>query len=232
MTAVAAAGAPPAVLTFGTLREVVREGRIGGRVALSQVVARPHAWGLGALAQLRGEVAILDGTIWISTVEDSQLVTTASPAARDSACLLVAAHVPAWRDVRITAPIPLAALQDTLAARGAGLGLPRGGPFPFQVEGPLAGLEWHVIDARRLAPGPSSHEAHQEAAMRGRRDAVRGTLVGFYSDHHAGVFTHHTTHVHAHVVVAAESLSAHVDDVVVGAGAVLRLPAVGATPGR
>lgn len=214
-----------AVETFGTLREMIHDGRTGARAPLSAALSRPHAYALGALARLEGEFVIMDGKVWESRPgEHGAIRTTTYAPAADSAALMVVSHVAAWRDIRVTRAIPIGVLQETLAVRAAALGLPRSGPFPFLIEGPVTGLRWHVVDGRLLAPGPSSHEAHAKAAVHGVGDEANATLVGFYSDHHQGVFTHHDSEVHIHLLLTARGLAAHIDSMCVSPGAVLRLP--------
>jgi alpha-acetolactate decarboxylase len=223
----APAPAPVQVETFGSLRDIIHAGRLEGRAALSAALSRPHAYALGALARLDGEFVIVDGKVWETRPgERGSLRATAYAARADSAALMVVSHVTGWHDIPVMRAIPIQALQETLAARATLLGLPRSGPFPFLIEGPVTGLRWHVADGRLLARGPSSHEAHLKASVHGARDSISVTLVGFYSDHHQGVFTHHDSQVHMHVLLAAEAIAAHVDSVCVSPGAVLRLPIV------
>jgi hypothetical protein len=107
--------------------------------------------------------------------------------------------------------------------RGQALGLPAGGAFPFLVEGPVSHVQWHVADGSKLPPGPSSHEEHAKAAVHGMRDHVTATLLGFYSDHDMGNWLHHDSNVHVHALLPG-GLAAHLDDVTLEPGAVLRLP--------
>ncbi len=51
---------------------------------------------------------------------------------------------------------------------------------------------------------------------------MRGTLVGFYSPRHHGVFTHMGSNAHAHCVAEKPLSSGHVDDVVILEGAKIR----------
>ena len=220
----AAATRAPAVRCYGAFREIIHEGRLEGRTTLATALAKPHAYALGALAELDGEFIVLDGKAYLSRPDHKGgVVDSASPAGADSAALLVFSNVKTWREVRLTHPVTLADLPGTVMARGKALGLPAGGPFPFLIEGSLESLEWHVADGSKLPPGPSTHEEHAKAAVHGAKDHVTATLLGFYSDHDAGTFLHHDSNVHVHTLLPG-GMAAHVDDVTVEAGAVLRLP--------
>lgn len=214
----------PEVRWVGALREILHEGRFEGRAPIAAALRQPHAYALGALAGLDGEFIVLDGVAHLSRPDRKGGLTNATSAGRDSAALMVYAHVPAWHSIQLNRAIPIARLADTIAARAAALGLPAGKPLPFLVEGPMSSLAWHVADGQKLPPGPSTHEAHAAAAVGGTRSAATGTLLGFFSRQHKGVFLHRDLDVHLHVWLPAESLAAHVDGVVVSPGAILRLP--------
>jgi len=215
------------VRSFGMLREIIRQGRIEGRARIKDAADGTHAYALGALAGLHGEFVMLDGRAHLSRPDGrGGTHNSVSEAGEDSVALMVAARVPSWRTVPVDAPISLDALEDTLAARATALGLQKGGPFPFLVQGGLHDLRWHVVDGSRIPPGPSDHQTHMKAAVRGARDTVTATLLGFYSDHHVGVLLHHDRDVHVHVLLPPDGIAAHVDGVTLDAGAVLRLPRV------
>jgi acetolactate decarboxylase len=84
-----------------------------------------------------------------------------------------------------------------------------------------------VIDGRKLPGGPSSHAEHLQAAVQIQRENVDGRLIGFFSTRHHGVFTHHSSNTHIHVVLPDEKLSGHVDNVTIAKEAILMLPAEG-----
>ncbi len=209
----------------GSLREVVREGRIDARVGLAALLPDRDLHALGALAGLRGEVTIVAGRTWLAYPGDAGGARhDVVPESAEQAALLVSARVPEWRRTTIDEDVAFADLDAWVerTARAAGVDVAR--PFPYLVEGPVKDLRWHVIDGRRLAPGPSSHEDHLRAAVAEELAAGTALLVGFFGPDHAGIFTHHTTRTHVHAIVEERRASGHVDHVVVGAGARLALP--------
>lgn len=67
--------APPSPATievrhFGALRQIMHEGRTKAAVRLDQVVPGPHAFALGALSELRGEVTVVDDVVWTAYPRD------------------------------------------------------------------------------------------------------------------------------------------------------------------
>lgn len=213
--------AAPMVESHGALRAIVHERDLGAKTALAPVLAKPHAYAIGALAGLRGEITVIDGTAWLSYAgKDRTEKTTTSD---EQAALLVVAHVPRWRRIRINRTVPIEDLEAFVAAqaRKAGLGKK---PFPFVIEGTFDALLWHVIDGTKLPAKSRSHEEHMQAAVQRTLDAGRATLVGFYSSEHQGVFTHQGENIHVHVVVPAENSSGHLDSATIRKGSTLLLP--------
>lgn len=97
--------------------------------------------------------------------------------------------------------------------------------YPFVLEGEFEDLQWHVIDASRLTGGASSHEDHQAAAIKSSRERASATLVGFYSEHDQGVFTHMGSNTHIHCVLDEPLATGHVDHVTIPAGTKVKFPA-------
>jgi hypothetical protein len=95
---------------------------------------------------------------------------------------------------------------------------------PFQIIGTFPSLAWHVVDGNRLSGPITSHEDHLRAADRMRAHDVEARLLGFYSAHDQGVFTHAGSRTHVHGVLEQPLRMGHIDDATIAAGSVLLLP--------
>lgn len=220
----------PEVEVHGALREMMHEGRTGPVVEVARATGTPEVLAVGALAHLAGEVTVLDGEAWLSYAEaDGTARTVHTRAPSDSAALLVVGRLPAAQWVTLEEDLPLEALAGRVAELARARGVDTTRPFPFVVEGPLRDVAWHVVDGRKLRPG-ASHREHAAAGVQGQRAQATGVLVGFYSTRHHGIFTHHDSDAHVHVVLPEENASGHLDGVTVGRGARLRLPAPASQP--
>jgi acetolactate decarboxylase len=193
-------------------------------VGLADVLRLPHCYAVGALDGLRGEVTIVDGEVWLSYPADQDSYRTLrTKETVERATLLVAAHVPTWQDRVLTEELGSDHLDETLADLASKSGVDTSKPFPFVLRGRFPQVSFHVIDGRRVG-STGDHAAHAAAGITRTERDRQGTLVGFYSVHHAGVFTHFGQRTHVHLVADAPEASGHVDDVVIGAGSVLKLP--------
>jgi acetolactate decarboxylase len=209
------------VQVWGALRAVMHEGKTQGNVVLSNIVPGPHAYAVGALSGLRGEVTIVDDDVVISLGETDGAVRTLTELPREEAAtLLVRSVVPRWTRHTVDHPIDANRVDDEVEniAKGAGLDLESG--FAVLVEAKAKSLEWHVLGGQ-AAPGQNAHHGPRSV---GKLSGVDVMLVGFYSRHDQGVFTHMGERTHFHVVPKGERMTGHVDSMALEPGAVIRLP--------
>jgi acetolactate decarboxylase len=215
------------VSQVGQMRAVMREGHTEPRAALTEFVAAPHAFAVGAMAGLDGEVTILDGQVWITRVFAGRPVPSGPHATPDDkATLLIGAHVPAWRSISLPAAAGGGELEALIAQQAREHGLDASKPFPFRIEGVLSALDMHVINGFCPHSGGEAEAARQPWTFAGA-PATRATIVGFYAAGSEGEMTHHGTAIHAHAIVTMDAgpVTGHVDAMTVGPGAVLMLPA-------
>jgi alpha-acetolactate decarboxylase len=209
---------PPRVRWFGALHEIMHQGRTAAAVRLADVVPGPHAWGLGALEGLNGEVTVLNDSVWLARPgpDGHASIEKVTPTS-EGAALFVVANVATWREESITERVPVTELDaflDKRVSRSAG----PGAAVALRIEGPVSSLRWHVVDGSKLQPG-ASHAEHARSAVSGILEQADAVLVGFYSSVHQGVFTHAGSRSHLHVLVESPLISGHVDAVTLEPGA-------------
>lgn len=215
------------VQVHGALRAMFHEGQTGAMVNLDSLLPRPGLYAVGALADLSGEVTVIDGRAYLAFPEVAEGARTELTLQSDAgATLLVAAVVPSWNGFVTDRAIRFEDLDGEIGRLAVAAGLGLDDRFPFLLEGTFDDLQWHVIDGRRLTGGGSSHQDHLAAASRAGRDRARATLVGFYSENDQGVFTHMGSKTHIHCVLDLdEPLAAgHVDRVDIPAGTTVKFP--------
>jgi acetolactate decarboxylase len=187
-------------------------------------VSTSDAIGVGALSELRGEVTLYDDEVWLAYANDDGTARVSKVrASHEQAALLVVANVAAWRRIPMPSEVPFDRLDEEIERLARANGADEHRPIPLVIEGSFAGLEWHVVDGRKLAT-TSTHEQHAAAAARGSVGRSTGALVGFFSTRHQGVFTHMSKKTHFHAVLPNENVSGHVDGVTILPGATLLTP--------
>jgi len=206
----------------GRLSIVHRQGDASPQVSLADIMESAGFWALGPLAGLRGEITVIDGQFFIARVINDTIAV--SHETDIEAPFLVYGSVKRWQEVIIpdsvrTIPdldIWLAHLADSLGA----LGLPD--VFPFKVISSQSDVDFHVINNQE--PGFQISRPHYELMRYFALQFHPLTLLGVFSKHHAGIFTHHDQWTHIHVVSADNHFAGHVDSLLLGSDAVLFIP--------
>lgn len=211
----------PEVRYVGEMRKVMRDGDLRAAIDLGLLAKTRHLYALGPVEGLKGEVTVWDGVPSIAQVREGKIAVAKSFAFK--ACFLVYAQVENWREV----PIP-AEIEDEKqfaefvprAAKKLGIDIQR--PFPFAVKSTPSKVVFHIVHKTDDLPHTKERHDKIKIPFTVENEAVR--FVGFYSDHHHGVFTHHDSNIHMHVITEDGKQSGHVDTIQFHKAGTLLLP--------
>lgn len=208
----------------GELKNIMHKGDISAQADLNDFKDLEHIYALGAVENLKGEILVLDGQAFISSVQDEQLVLDGS--FDHKATLLVYAAVSNWNSIDIPNKISTyEELEQFIEQSANEHGIDTEEPFPFLIKGTPASFDWHVIDWPE-GDAKHSHQKHVDSGLNGTVEHKAVEILGFYSKHHHAIFTHHTTNMHLHVKTTDNSISGHLDGIELGKGMTLKLPAI------
>ncbi len=188
----------PQVSTIGELRLIMHQGKFEARVRLDTLVKK-GTYGLGAVDSLKGELMVLDGEIFKSHVESDSLSTIRDQSSR--ATLFVYTSVPSWDTVEYSGVSNI----ENLLERSQDLSK----SFPFLLIGHPS-LDYHVIN---FDSEKGDFSKHKEGAFRGSFEDELVTILGFYSTNAKGIYTHHDSNLHMHVINADKTIMGHVDQI-------------------
>lgn len=222
----ATAGANPNVQAHGSFRRMFHRKEFSAQVALKDAlkdaVSGAGIYGLGALADLAGEITIHDGAVFISHGKRMDGLIDQRQAGEAQATLLATARVEKWREVAIPGAMKQAELQAFVVAQARAAGLDTRAAFPFLIRGDIENYRWHVIaepNPHFGGHGGNAPIARQFAAA-GKRMAAE--VVGFYSgDRLEGVISHPGEKFHEHLLDPARTLTGHLDAYDIASGALL-----------
>lgn len=229
---VIAGGAPHPVITgppdepastvriVGAMKNVMRQGQLYGIINLDTIADKRHLYGLGPVEYLSGEILIVDGRSYVSTVEsDTSMTVQETYAVR--APFFVYAHVAEWREYTVPDSIrTMQQLETWIDALTAGAVR----PFAFRLSGEVEKAVIHIVNLPEGAQVRSPEEAHRGQKNFELRDE-KVHIVGFFSTEHQAVFTHHDTYVHMHLITHDHTGMGHLDEAILKAGtATLYLP--------
>jgi cytochrome c peroxidase len=219
---------------YGTMREAIGMGQHQGRVVLGQIADQPHFYGVGALANLQGEITLFDSQLFVSTVNPAGRPITLTPedAATMQGTLLIGARVEEWIDVPVERSIRPADVDRFLGelAQRYQIDINDSHPaFPFLIQGVLEDVHLHII--RGACPVHSRRNkvvlAEEERPFEWHQRQLNGRVVGVYAVNQAGKLTHPGTNIHAHLIFHTEdgsTVTGHLEQFGIEAGSTVRLP--------
>ncbi|UKN01095.1 acetolactate decarboxylase [Paracrocinitomix mangrovi] len=206
----------------GELKKIMHKNDISAHAKLSDFNGESHLYALGAVEGLKGEILILDGVPYISSVNGDSLKIDNS--FDYNASLLVYASIEEWHEKDIPDDVKTYAdLEEFVAFQAELSGINMNKPFPFMLKGVADTLNWHVIN---WPEGDTihTHEKHVSSGLNGTFTSIDTEILGFYSDSHHGIFTHHSTNMHLHFLSDDKKRSGHLDDLYLGSEVKLLLP--------
>jgi acetolactate decarboxylase len=209
------------VKVAGAMRNIMQNNDLSAKIALDTLVPTANLYGLGPIEGLEGEVIILNSIPYVSSVDDGKVVTKQTQKVK--AAMLVYTQVKNWQTTQLTSPVKnYAELERVIEKYAKAKGVDLSKPFPFLLEGKVTRTSFHVIDWQEGVTHTAAN--HKQFAKYGELKNEEVQIVGFYSDKHHSIFTHHTTNMHLHVVNKAKTLVGHLDDIVLQNQIVLKLP--------
>ncbi|MDX1908682.1 MAG: acetolactate decarboxylase [Bacteroidia bacterium] len=208
------------VTVIGAMRDVMWKGELGGNLRLDTLLPQAHLYGLGPVAYLTGEILILDGKSYRSTVAADASIKTEETYDLQ-APFFGYAHVPAWREH----PLPDSILTIRQLETYLDQTIPAGNrPLMFRLVGDFVEMTIHIVN---LPPGTmvQSPAAAHQGQQTYQLPHEAGEVLGFFSTKHKTIFTHHDTWLHMHFITQDRQKMGHVDHFLLPKGGVtLYLP--------
>lgn len=194
----------PMVNSIGELRQIMHQGKFQARISLDTLM-KTNIYGLGAMDSLSGELLILNGNVLQSFVQLDSLIVLND--ANASATLLVYANVATWDTLNLSSTTDLEFELEKVRDLSI--------PFPFMLIGkPL--IDYHVIN---FDSENGDFSKHKDGAFKGSLENEEVTILGFYSTNAKGIYTHHDSNMHLHVINDDQSVMGHVDAISLAGGA-------------
>jgi len=196
------------VNVVGAMKNVMWKGELEGNIQLDTISNTKGLYGLGPESFLTGELLINDGKAYLSKVTSDSTMSVEKTFAV-TAPFFVYANVTDWKE--ITLPETIKTIQDlekfidtktTEFKR----------PFAYKLKGKVNKATIHIQNLPEGTKVSSPEEAHQgQTNYELENEAV--TIIGFFSTAHKGIFTHHDSFLHMHLITKDERQMGHLDAV-------------------
>ena len=200
------------VYTSGKAKNVMMGIDLSSTVALDTLLVKQHLYALGPVDDLQGEITVFDGEVCAAEVTNKRKRNVKLREAEGlKAPFLVYAYVPEWKTYSVEVDLQnLKDLENIVDSLGRVHGYTKKEAFPFLVEATFLEVEYHIIK-RNKREKQHSHEAHNAAKIHFSNCLIPSNLVGFYSRHHEGVFTHKGHFIHVHFLPKDRRITGHLD---------------------
>lgn len=207
------------VKVAGAMRNVMRKGEIFGIINLDTIRNKTGLYGLGPVEYLSGELLIIDGKSYRSQVRNASSMVV-EETYRTKAPFFVYANAVAW-DER-TLPTEIKTIQQ-LERYIDSLTADKKRPFVYKLAGPITYARIHLQNLPEGTEINSPEDAHR---WRVNYEIMNREveIVGFFSTMHQGIFTHHDSFLHMHLITKERDQMGHLDEITFQEGMKLYLP--------
>lgn len=199
---------PSKVKVVGAMRNVMWKGELAGTIALDTIQSREGLYGLGPTDYLDGELLILNGKSYVSRVNTDGTIRM-EETFQAHAPFFVYANVSEWKELDLDGIASIQALEEYLTTIKGEVNR----PFAFGMKGRVAKATIHVQNLPKGSKVSSPADAHV-GQMKYEIVDEEVEIVGFYSTEHQGIFTHHDSYVHIHLITTDRTKMGHLDQVV------------------
>lgn len=195
----------------GAMKNVMRKGELGGSITLDTIADKTGLYGLGPESYLTGEILVNNGICYLSKVISDSTMTV-EKTFDVSAPFFVYANVSEWNQIKL--PPNVKSIQDLEEFIDTQTSNSKR-PFAFKLTGLLDRGTIHIQNLPEGTKVSSPEEAHQGQTSYELYDEG-AEIVGFFSTEHKGIFTHHDSFLHMHLITKDEQKMGHLDRLEIG----------------
>jgi acetolactate decarboxylase len=194
------------VKVVGAMKNVMWKGELEGSISLDTILDKNGLYGLGPESYLTGEILVNNGKSYVSKVTTDS--TMAVEQTFDvSAPFFVYANVYDWEERKL--PEHIKTINNLEKYIDSTTSIFKR-PFAFKLSGTVKNAAIHIQNLPSGSSVSSPEEAHQgQINYTLHNEAVE--IIGFFSTKHAGIFTHHDTFLHMHLITSDETKMGHLD---------------------
>lgn len=209
------------VKIVGEMKNVMWKGQLSGSLNLDTLTNKTHLYGLGPVEYLRGEILIVDGKSYKSTVVSGKTMKVEETYDL-KAPFFGYAVISKWTEHELPDSVQSIPQLETYLVQTT-KNAPR--PFMFKLTGTVEQATIHVVNLPEGSKVSSPDEAHEGQKNYDLKNE-QSEIIGFFSTEHKAIFTHHDTFLHMHLITKDRLKMGHLDKVVFKKGTVkLYLPA-------
>jgi len=195
----------------GAMKNVMWKGELGSSIDLDTITDKNGLYGLGPVSYLAGELLINNGKSYVAKVTSDSTMTV-EKTYKTSAPFFVYGNVTEWTEFDLPCDIKtIPDLERFIDTRTTDYKR----PFAFKLIGRVSSAIIHVQNLPEGTTVTSPDEAHQ-GQVNYNIENEKSEIIGFFSTEHQGIFTHHDSFLHMHLITTDESKMGHLDELEIG----------------
>ena len=197
----------------GEMRNVMWKGQLEGNIYLDTIANKSNVVGLGPIEYLGGEIIVIDGKSYKSMVmSDSSMEVVET--FNIKAPFFAHANILNWSEELIDVDIQtIQQLESFLDNKMSGSSQ----PLMFKLAGFVKEATIHVVNLPAGAKVSSPNDAHK-GLVKYQMENQEAEIVGFFSKEHKGIFTHHDSYLHMHLMTKDKQMMGHLDELSIEMG--------------
>jgi acetolactate decarboxylase len=203
------------VKLVGEMKNVMWKGELFGNINLDTISKKTHLFGLGPVENLAGEILIIDGKSYKSTVT-SNTTMNVEETYDIKAPFFGYANISSWSEERLPDSIQTIQQLETYLDK---LTQHSTRPFMFKLEGTVKQATIHIVNLPKGSNVSSPDEAHNGQKNYDLQNE-QADIIGFFSTKHQAIFTHHDTFLHMHLITVDRKKMGHLDEVLFKKGTI------------
>ncbi|TDQ27834.1 acetolactate decarboxylase [Tenacibaculum caenipelagi] len=201
----------PDIKIVGAMKNVMRKGELDAAINLDTISDKNGLYGLGPVSYLTGELLINNGKSYVSKVT-SDTTMNVKKTFKTSAPFFVYGNVTEWNEIELPSNVKtIHELEKFINEKTTDFKR----PFVFKLIGQVSNAIIHIQNLPEGTKVSSPDEAHQGQTNYDIENK-ESKIIGFFSTEHKGVFTHHDSFLHMHLITKDESKMGHLDELKIG----------------
>lgn len=197
------------VQTTGAMNEMGKT-NFATQVWLDTLPNKAHFYGMGPYDRMKGEITVFDGKpFYASAFEEGKATVAQSWDIRSP--FFVYANVLEWESFELSGPFTgLGSIQNQVATIAQRNGYDLNNALPFKISGTFDSITTHIVTPRSADVQGYKADVKQQVFT---FDTSSGSLLGFYSERHQGIFTSAKSFIHVHYISDDQTFMGHLDGI-------------------
>ena len=195
----------------GAMKNVMWKGALAGTINLDTIPNKKGLYGLGPQSYLSGELLINNGKSYLSKVTSDSTMQV-ERTFDVMAPFFVYANVNKWKEIALPNTVKtINDLEKFVQLKTFEIKK----PFALKLIGSVSNATIHIQNLPEGTKVSSPDEAHQgQTNYTIQNEAAE--IIGFYSTEHQGIFTHHDSFLHLHLITKDALKMGHLDALEIG----------------